>query len=106
MAKKLSTIGLLHAIGVISYCALIGIFLWMAEEYLPTPPGYLGTILILVLLVFSAATTGAIVFGYSAYLGLQNRIKDALTVFAYTLLYCLTFIIIAVLILGISKRIV
>lgn len=44
-------------------------------------------ILMLTLLVFSASVTGVLVFGYAGYLAINNQIKDAWRVFAYTLLY-------------------
>lgn len=100
--NKLYLIGLLQAIGVVAYCFLIGGFFWIAKEYLATPPGILGTILMLIILVFSAAATGSIVFGYPAYLTLKhNNIKSALIIFAYTLLYCFIFIIISIIILAV-----
>jgi len=47
----------------------------------------------LTLLVFSAAITGTLVFGYPVYLVLvKNKIKEALTILAFTLLF--TFILI------------
>jgi len=97
--SNLSLIGFLQALGVVVYCALVvGVF-WLAERFFVTPPDFFGIILMLVLLVFSAAVSGAIVFGYPAYLALNNRIKDALSVFVYTLLYCLGIIGIVVIIL-------
>lgn len=58
----------------------------------------------LTLLVFSAAVSGSIVFGYPAYLTLvKNKIKEALTILAFTLLYTLGIILItAILILTLA----
>lgn len=82
-----SLIGLWQALGVVAYCALTVGFMQLANEFF-NRPGYLGSVLILTLLVFSAAITGAIVFGYPAYLVLNRKVKQGLSVFAYTLLYC------------------
>ena len=54
----------------------------------------------LVLLVFSAAVTGSLVFGYPAYLAMQKKLKAAITLLGFTFLYFLGAIIIAVLILA------
>ncbi len=95
-----STAGLLQALSVVIYCALIAGMLNLFGKTLTAPMGFLGSVLILVLLVFSAAVTGSIVFGYPAYLFLKNKqIKEALLILVYTLLYCLVFIIIAILLI-------
>lgn len=100
---NLSLVGFLQAAGVVIYCELIAGGLWYGNKFLPTAPGPLGSILILVLLVFSAAVTGSIVFGYAAYLALNNKIKNALNLLFYTLLYCLAFIVIIVMTLIITR---
>ncbi len=60
-------------------------------------PNILGWILMLFLLVFSAAVTGLLVFGYPVYLVLNKKIKEALKVLGYTFLYCLGIILIVIL---------
>ena len=62
-------------------------------------PGLLGIVLMLLLLVFSAAVTGSMVFGYPAFLALNKNIREALRVLAYTLLYSLVIILLITLIL-------
>jgi len=98
MKTNLSLIGFLQALGVIVYCALAGGFFWLADIFFVAPPGFLGIVLMLVFLVFSVAVSGAIVFGYPAYLALNNRIKDALSLLIYTLIYTLGFVIVIVII--------
>ncbi|MCX6796324.1 MAG: hypothetical protein NTW06_02380, partial [Candidatus Falkowbacteria bacterium] len=63
--KKLnpSLIGLLQAVGVIAYCILIAALLNFLGKTSIQPPGILGFAAMLVVLVFSAAITGSIVFG-------------------------------------------
>lgn len=72
---------------------------WFGQIFF-APPRFLGSLLILVLLVFSAAVTGSIVFGYPAYLALNKRIKEALSILAFTLLYCLIIILAIVIIIA------
>ena len=92
-----SLIGLFQALGVVVYCSLVTGMLWALEKVSMSPPKFFGAVVILILLVFSAAITGSIVFGYPAYLFLKTKkIKQALSILAFTLLYCLGFIIIAV----------
>lgn len=86
---NLSSIGLLQALGVFIYCALISSFFWYMGQTAAQLPNFLGLTLILALLVFSAALTGSLVFGYAAYLAFNKRTKEALLVLAHTLLYCL-----------------
>ena len=97
-----SIIGLLQALGVVIYCALIAGMLNLFGRTLAAPVGFFGSVLILVLLVFSAAVSGSIVFGYPAYLFLKDKqIKESLFILAYTLVYCLAFIIIASLLIAV-----
>lgn len=94
--KKLNPnlIGLVQALGVVVYCGLVVGMLNLFGKVIFAPPGFFGSLLILVLLVFSAAVSGSIVFGYPAYLALNKKIREALSILAFTLLYCLGIIII------------
>lgn len=96
---NLHLIGFLQALGVALYCALVGGTFWLFDKFFISPPGFLGVVLILTFFVFSAAVTGSLVFGYSAYLVLNQKIKEALTIFAYTLLYCLAILAVIVIVL-------
>ena len=98
-----SLVGLSQAIGVTLYSALIGGFFYFMEQ-VSAGPGFLGIVLMLLLLVFSAAVTGSMVFGYPAYLALNKKIKEALKVLSYTLLYSLGIIlIITIAVIAISQ---
>ncbi len=98
---SLSLIGFLQALGVVLYCSFVGSFLYFGNKFFPKEPSFLINVLILVLLVFSAAITGSIVFVYPAYLALNQKIKEALHVFFYTLLYSLGIIGIMVVLLAV-----
>jgi hypothetical protein len=99
--KNLSpnTIGLLQAIGIILYCALIASFFNFLEKTQAKPPAMLGFIVILFLLVVSATITGLMVFGYPVVLALDKKITRALQVIAYTLLYSVLIIILVLFII-------
>lgn len=107
MCKDLSkahpaVIGLLQAVGVVVYCCLIGLLFWSMEIFYQAPPQIVVIPLMLVLLVFSAAVTGSLVFGYPAYLALNKQMKKALSVVGFTLLFALIAIILAFAIIFIS----
>jgi len=94
-------IGLVQAIGVILYCILIALVFTFFEKNSPMPQGIWAPAIMLTLLVFSAAVTGSIVFGYPAYLFLKEKqIKPALQILAYTLIFCLLFILIAFIVIS------
>jgi len=96
---KLSNIGLLQAMGVAGYCFLISGFFQMMEKLAIEPPVFLTAAFMLMLLVFSVAMVGSLVFGYSAYLVLNQEIKEALFILSFTLLYLLGIGIIILLVL-------
>jgi len=89
---------------VVIYCALVVAIINLFGQIFFAPPGFFGSVLILVLLVFSAAVSGSIVFGYPAYLFLKNKqAKEALSILGFTLLYAVGIILItAVLIMSLS----
>ncbi len=103
MNKSPALIGLGQALAIVIYCSLIGGFFHLGNKIFPQESDFWVSILILLLLVFSAAVSGVIVFGYPAYLVLKGKIREALSVFAYTLLYCLGFIAIFIILLTVLE---
>ena len=100
--EKPLTIGALQTVGLTIYISVIAAFFnFMSSQKPEDSP--LGFFLFLNLFVFSAATTGSIVFGYPTYLAVvKNDFKKAITILAYTLLFTFVLIIIAaILILGV-----
>lgn len=100
--EKPLTIGALQTVVLTIYISLIAAFFnFMSHQRPEDSP--LGFFLFLTLFVFSAAITSSIVFGYPTYLALvKNKVKEALTVLAYTLLFTFVLILIAaILILGV-----
>lgn len=90
--------GLVQSVLVAFYCALVGAFIFYIADVLPRPE-FFGIFLMLVLLVFSAAVTGLLVFAYPAYLVLNKKIKEALQVLSFTLLFIFLIIFTAIIIL-------
>jgi len=86
--------GLLQALGVVLYCTILGFFMFNIEK-IGEPP--FAIIYVLTLLVFSAAVTGALVFGYPVHLALNKKMKEALSVFGFTLLFSFIAIVCATL---------
>ena len=95
--KSPALISLKQALGVAVYCGLIASFFMMMEKLSPPPDGSFKMIaLMLLILVFSAAITGALVFAYPAYLVVNKEVKKGLSILGYTFLYLLLIIILAV----------
>lgn len=94
MKLKPCSIGLGQSLGVTVYCSLVASFFRYIGQTSVQPDGIAGVTLMLFLMVFSAAVTGLLVFGYPAYLALHNKIKEALLILAFTLLYSLLIFII------------
>lgn len=97
--KKKVLIGLLQACGVVAYTVLVScLFSFLNNNFSNEPDQFWAPIIMLSLLVFSVAITGLIVFGYPAYLALNKRIKDALTVLAFTIIFGIIIIAITLVI--------
>lgn len=86
-------IGLIQALGVAIYCGLIAGFFQLAKSNPVEPEGILIAGFMLVLLVFSVAVVGSIIFGYPAYLVVNKRVREALAVLGFTLAFCLIIIL-------------
>ena len=92
-----SAIGLLQSAGVVIYCGLVAALFYFLTKT-ASQPAFFGFFVMLALLVFSAAVTGSLVFGYPAYLTLvKHRPKEALSILSYTLLYSLIIILLTIL---------
>ena len=98
MKTNPSLISFLQALAMVIYCTLVGGFFWLANKFFVVSQGFLVSVLMLVFLVFSVAVSGAIVFGYPAYLALNQKVREALSLLIYTLLYTLGFVMVIVII--------
>ncbi len=88
-----SLIGLFQALGAIIYCALISGLFRLMDELAVKPPEFMIAMIMLFLLVVSAAISGLLVFGYPLYLVLQGKTKEGLIILAYTFLYSVIILI-------------
>ena len=70
---------------------------------MPQPDQSLAIIMMLLLLVLSAAITGFLFFGYAAYLALHQQMRKAIQLVIYTTLYSLGIIIVFMVILALLK---
>ncbi len=91
MNKKPWFIGLIQALGVIIYCGLISGLFQLLKMIAIQPPEFLIATFMLTLFVFSAAVTGATVFGYPVYLVINKQIKFAIQILLFTLLFIFLF---------------
>jgi hypothetical protein len=102
MKKSPLLIGFLEALGIVIYCVIISGFFLAMEKYWPIPPQFLGITVMLIILVFSAAITGSIVFGYPVLLILkENKIKEGLSILGYFALFLLIMIIVSLVLISI-----
>ena len=71
--------GIVSSVLVITYCGLIALFFFMAENIFPTAggPNFALISFMLVLFVLSAAVCGILVFGLPIYFLIQKEIKKA-----------------------------
>jgi hypothetical protein len=66
--KKLMVYGFLSALGVSLYTLLVSFVMNNGQKWFGQANGVLGPMLILMLLVFSVAVVGSLLFGWPAYL--------------------------------------
>jgi len=92
-------IGLFQASGILAYCALVVLFFQVMENSRIETNQMVAGILMLIILVFSAAVSALIVFGRPVYLAINKRIKEAIHILAFTFLYLLAIIGIVIMVL-------
>ena len=84
MKNNLIIRAFLHSLGVLIYTSLIAAFLFNGEKLFGKVTSFLMPAAILLLLVLSAAITGALVLGKPILLYLDNQKADALKLFGWT----------------------
>jgi len=95
-------VGLLQALGISAYCALVVLFFQTMENSSIKPNQMVVGALMLIVFVLSTAISALIVFGRPVYLAINKKIKEALNILAYTLLYLIAIIIIIILLLNLN----
>jgi len=76
--SKLVGYGILSALAVSAYVAMVVLIMNNAQRFIGVANGYLGGLAILMLFVVSAAIVGLLVFGRPIYLYFENHKKEAL----------------------------
>ena len=92
---KLIFTGFLDALGVAVYVVVISLILGQGEKIFGKMDNFLGPVALLLLLVLSAAITGALTLGRPILLYLQGRKREAIKLFLYTLgwLFLMTLLV-------------
>ncbi len=93
--SKLIPHSLLHALGVLGYIALVAFVMNYANNAIPRASGIIVIIPMLLLLVFSAAIMGVLVFGRPTFLFMNGHKKAAIQFLIYTMGWLLVILIIA-----------
>ncbi|MFA5048852.1 MAG: hypothetical protein WC516_07555 [Patescibacteria group bacterium] len=97
--KELVTQGIVAGLVEVAYIVLVALFFLFTQIILPANSGGLvifGMIALLILLVFSVALSGAIVFGHSLHYLWQKKYQEAMTVFFATMLTMLASFLVVV----------
>lgn len=94
---KLIFTGFLDALGVAVYVVVISLILGQGEKIFGMMDNFLGPVALLLLLVLSAAITGALTLGRPILLYLQGLKAEAIKLFLYTLgwLFLMTLLVFA-----------
>ena len=80
-------VGILVGLAESAYCGLVALLLWGGNSFLNAKMnGISGVIFGLMLLVFSVAVSGILVFGYPMYLAIEKKYKEAFQTAGITLL--------------------
>jgi hypothetical protein len=95
--RVLAAAGFLQAAGVIAYCSVVATIIYLVGK-INFGPSVFAIAAFLLLFVLSAAITGSLVFGYAAYLALNQKVKEALMDLAYVLLWAILFILLVILV--------
>lgn len=98
MKKELVKYSFLMAVGELVYIFLVVLFMRNAQEILGNDQNIVSTMTFLLVVVLSASISGGLVLGKPIMLYLDNKKKEALTLFGFTLGWFLLFIIIAIII--------
>jgi len=98
MKNNLISRAFLHSLGILIYVLLIAAFLFNGQNIFGKDDKFLMPVAMLLLLVISAAITGALVLGKPVLLYMENKRPEALKLFFYTIGW---LAVITVMVLGI-----
>jgi hypothetical protein len=84
---KIWKMGILAGLAVAVYCGLITLLIWFGGDFLSDKMSQvMGSLFGLILLVFSVAISGVLVFGYPLFLAVEKKYKQAFQAIGVTLL--------------------
>ena len=104
MKKSIIQEGLQNALFTTAYVVLVATFLNNASHLFGPGKSVLIPIVMLLLLIFSAALTGSLVFGKPILWYLDGKKKEALSLLTYTLTSLLVIMILGFVLLAIMSR--
>lgn len=93
MPKKSIAQSFFFALGEGVYIALVATFMRYAAEIVPKDPSVIGFTLFVMIFVFSAAVSGALVLGKPVLLYLEGKKREAVEFFAFTLGWLFVFML-------------
>src|SRR3989339_1006630 len=85
-AKEILKFGLGGGILEVAYCSLIAWLINSLDHVFNGPPTPFNIIFVLLLLVFSVAISGVLIFGYPLYLAIQQKYQPAIVTVVTSLL--------------------
>ncbi|PJA86713.1 MAG: hypothetical protein CO141_03315 [Candidatus Moranbacteria bacterium CG_4_9_14_3_um_filter_42_9] len=103
MQKKTIQAAFLLALGEVGYIFLVAMFFHTMEKYFggqPDPPAPFGMVIILTLLVLSAAVSGALILGKPLLMYLDGKKRESVELFAFTLGWLVLFLVISIAVLA------
>lgn len=104
MRKKLVSQSFFFALGEGAYIFLVALLMRNGEKIFANEPGILGIIMFLMLFVFSAAVSGALILGKPVLLYMEGKRREALEFFGLTLGWLFVFVIVVLAIVALGKN--
>jgi len=97
-------LGLVQALGVTLYCALVGLLIWKGNEFFGAPI-YLGPVMFLVLFIVSALICASIVFYHPCILFFEGKKRQAIDLVLITTGWLFLFFLIILFLSVLIRRV-
>lgn len=104
MRKKLVSQSFFFALGEGVYIFLVALLMRSAADLVPKDPSVLGPVLFLMLFVFSAAVSGALILGKPVLLYMEGKRREALEFFGFTMGWLFVFMIVVLAIVALGNN--
>jgi hypothetical protein len=99
---NLAAFSFLSSLGVVVYIILVALFMNGANRLFPGPDNFLAPLIMMLLLVFSAAFTGFLVLGKPVLMYLEGSKKEAIKLFIFNIAWIFIFLAISLLLLALK----